>query len=1300
MKHRALSIVLAISMVLSLAALPASAVDAAPNTRSANGAEHWFYDQLRPTRENGLSENAQKIYNAMYEMYSSGHMKDGVTSYDLAPIVGQAAISSYVSKQDRTLFADFTAAKDAFDLEHPEVWYMDSSYLSFRVTHDAQGYHAWIGPGRATNYHLNGHLISDVDGKTEALERAVNEIVRGANDAVKTLSDPTEIAAAKVRYVHRQVIERISYRFEFECSSGNSDYIRTLYALVTHEGVCEAYARSMQYILTKLGVPCVLVSGMQTSDGNAEQHMWNAVQIGEKWYVVDATWDDPVKTDARGNTVKDGVDGLDGSERDTYLMVGNDVVGFNWQPAPQVSSGAMEFTYPGICSISYSDKKAVYNDKGLKVEFSSAEMEGTLAGKFTVSYNGLGAEKAASDEGVFLLIKMHMEDDDQLSFSMDQWCYAVSAIKILQDNEFFRDTDSHLEFSTPSCKYVEFALTRQKPVEYERWDQDSRLMLTYGNFSGDNSAIIAETGRLENQYSSYRAAPYVKVQTPSTTVQIATEDQHHVHIEFDDALIRPRDLGSAALEDNAKVTPQVAYYCYQQDRDGNVIPHSLEGRVNFDSDEDGVVDTVKWLYRCDDSHVHSPESCPVYGVEYDFDGSKNWSDDTTLYEFHILGLVGKTSNRLPNYWNYIVSSRSCPFAYRSQGIDWNMWGRPNLLDNPSDLDLSKLTAKGVNGSEQSLKELQEKMKIDDMNGRLMLTVEDVNAGSEKYGKMSDTLEDALDREDVDKSAIKGSSLYEINFIRLCKQTVVTDGQSVRMQVGFPKGIDPEEALSGNLIFKAYHFNRDEEGNIISVNEIPLALTPYGLVILCDSFSPFEIVALDADQASASSLTKSNNVIVATDGNGSVYVDGKKAAGEDGFIQFSRGEEHTFSIEPKQGFVVDAVSFAGKQIAVTNNSFALTYDEVVDKNDMLNVSFVPATIKAAEGGEVSVVPDMADCKHAHVRIIPAVDPTCETPGHAGGEECRDCGRVLVASTPIAALGHDYDRHGVCTVCGAKSPQLQQEEDSTPHAIRSSASSGGEVDVDETRASLGDTVNVTVSPKSGYVLEELRVTDEDGEKIPVRNRRANQYVFTMPASKVTVRAAFAPMQEAENPIVVLPYGDVPGTEWYYTSVAFVYDQGLMDGVSPTSFAPQAATTRAMLVESLYRLAGSPASGTAAFTDVPSSASYAAAVAWAADRGVVSGYGNGLFGPDDPITREQMALIFYQYAQVMGFDTLLRADLSWSDDAWNISSYALDAMRWANAQQLINGVSATSLAPKGGAVRAQTATILMNFCQNVAS
>ena len=160
--------------------------------------------------------------------------------------------------------------------------------------------------------------------------------------------------------------------------------------------------------------------------------------------------------------------------------------------------------------------------------------------------------------------------------------------------------------------------------------------------------------------------------------------------------------------------------------------------------------------------------------------------------------------------------------------------------------------------------------------------------------------------------------------------------------------------------------------------------------------------------------------------------------------------------------------------------------------------------------------------------------------------------------------------------------------------------------------------------------------------------------------------------------------------------------MAGTSASTFEPDLTTTRGMIVTILYRLEGSPNIENEIwgypFKDVDVNAYYATAVYWARMNGIVAGYSDELFGPNDTITREQMAAILYRYAQYKGYDTTGKADLSKYADAAQVGSYAVEAIRWANAEGLVSGTSDTTLTPGGSATRAQAAVILTRFCQNI--
>lgn len=265
-------------------------------------------------------------------------------------------------------------------------------------------------------------------------------------------------------------------------------------------------------------------------------------------------------------------------------------------------------------------------------------------------------------------------------------------------------------------------------------------------------------------------------------------------------------------------------------------------------------------------------------------------------------------------------------------------------------------------------------------------------------------------------------------------------------------------------------------------------------------------------------------------------------------------------------------------------------------------------------------------------------------------------------------------------------------STAYAVNVNAATNGAVAADKKTAAKGATVTVTASPSKGYVVDAVKVVDKDGKDVAVTGKDG-KYVFTMPASAVTVTGSF----KAETPApVALPFSDVKSGNWFYDAVKYAYAQGLMTGTSATTFAPNETMNRAMIVTVLYRLEKSPSvTGASKFTDVPAGQWYSDAVAWAAANKIVNGYDETTFGPMNAVTREQMAAILFRYEQVKGLENVtLEENLNRFPDQNKISAYAIPALQWAVGQKIINGNADGTLDPTGTATRAQVAQIFTNL------
>ena len=282
-----------------------------------------------------------------------------------------------------------------------------------------------------------------------------------------------------------------------------------------------------------------------------------------------------------------------------------------------------------------------------------------------------------------------------------------------------------------------------------------------------------------------------------------------------------------------------------------------------------------------------------------------------------------------------------------------------------------------------------------------------------------------------------------------------------------------------------------------------------------------------------------------------------------------------------------------------------------------------------------------------------------------------------------------------------PEPEPEPEPTPppyipptYAVTTPETPGGTVTVSPSRASSGRTVTITTQPAPGYELESLTVLDSRGNEIALTDKGDGKYTFTMPASRVTVEASFAPAP--------LPFEDVAPGAWYEEAVRYAYFHNIMEGMREMEFSPTTALTRAMAVQILYNLEGQPDLSSEnlgyPYEDVDAQAWYGNAVYWARITGVATGYGDGTFQPTDSITRQEFAQMLYNYAKYKGYDLTAAGDLSQFPDSESVADWAETAMSWANGNELINGHDDGTIDAAGIGTRAQAASILMQFDQNL--
>ena len=278
--------------------------------------------------------------------------------------------------------------------------------------------------------------------------------------------------------------------------------------------------------------------------------------------------------------------------------------------------------------------------------------------------------------------------------------------------------------------------------------------------------------------------------------------------------------------------------------------------------------------------------------------------------------------------------------------------------------------------------------------------------------------------------------------------------------------------------------------------------------------------------------------------------------------------------------------------------------------------------------------------------------------------------------------------------------------TTYAPTVSKAENGTVSVSPTSPKAGDKVTITAEPDEGYEVDTVTVKDANGKAVEVTKNADGTYTFTQPSGKVTIDATFKETKAKDTACPkdgacpLAAFTDLDPAAWYHDGVEYCLQNGLMNGVGNGKFDPNGATSRAMIVTILYRLENEPAVTAAnPFTDVAAGQWYTDAVIWASVNNIVAGYGDGRFGPDDAITREQLATILYRYAQSKGegFKGLWSFKLDFPDAA-DVSDWANEAMSWMVMNGIINGKDG-KLVPKGEASRAEAATMLQRFCAKLA-
>ena len=848
-----------------------------------------------------LDGTAKKIYNGIYEMYEQGILKTGTESFDLAKndkYVTQEQLESYM-KGNNELKVAMNAARYAFYADYPEVFYIQMQKLNLRVTKDAQNrYHANIGSGSLKNYYVEGFTNKEqVEEAITEFNDRVNQIAEEAKNI--SVEEGKELVTEQIKYIHNKIINETSYRLESDCTEGNEGFLGIPYgSLVKKQAVCEGYARALKTILDKVGINSILVQGTHQSDGAAAvPHMWNYVQIEKQ-------------TNARA--IEKVWYAVDSTLDDPFLRDSTiDTTGPDYGPGDDITEGFENTRY---CLVGTE----TMNKEHIPIETVEA------AGNYVFKYPELNVEDYGIDsvynkDGLFIKYKQdgtqteeYKSGDYYISYDGKGYEQASKDGKyIVMKSYYYEPGDDNWQVS-PWAYFL--------PDVYAGGfrDYDDHIYLTLPNSEYVEFAVTTlEPGDYKNNPK-----------------YLAYQGNESDFVAKTGKLYNPSGI--------YKARPYVKTQTPPATRMLSVGP-TYKVDVTYDDDLVFAEGVTEAGYRMESSGATGVQESEI--TNFKFDGknritfdlkfSKMYADDGANYRIYLTGLVGKNSGKEPMEI-YFGAANDISCAYRmNKAKNWEVFARPTLLENE---DLSMNDWKTKDGTPVS----------DKLKSRIALVT------TRTTQTQKETMNDLMENELPNQELIT-SETYNIS-LNVCKKYVVKTGHRLRLSLGFPAGYGPNDA---GVTFKAYHFITNDKGEVTGVEEIPCVITQYGLIVTCDSFSPFAIAVVEND---GEQISQDKTVIV-SDTEGGVITGANREEGN--IITLKENETKTLNIKADEGYEIESITVCGEVKDMTQienkeeTPITINYEDVKDGNCIVDVKFVAKTVLQAEEdkGEVIVEPEV-------------------------------------------------------------------------------------------------------------------------------------------------------------------------------------------------------------------------------------------------------------------------------------------------------------------------------------------------------
>ncbi len=925
-------------------------------------ADTYFYDNLVDAQGKEYTL-AKKFYDAIGEMHKSGDFVDGEVNYALSDILSPSQLKAYIENGDITVPKAFSAARDAYLTDHPDLFYIDFYKMTISVGRKNGAYVAYIDSGREANlYYDNGFnttkAVTDAIAKYEAKISEIVEVVTNnqENDAYSARD------AYLAREVNRYLAENIDYDYAAYENKDDPNYIAAAYintsygGLVEEKAVCGGFSTSYKVIMDRLGIPCITVNGYSNQkdengneNGASIYHMWNYVWLanptaeetaraasnGGEWYSVDVTWDS-----ASANKYRYALLNKTNEEK---IHVSDGVI----------SSSGYELKYPVLSSHNYGSNGETdglqcsldYQPTGSKDDYGNPLMT-TFA---IASYNGKGAKRLFEEDGLYLAYRA-ANYTQQNGLNWQEWIALkpfsdYGALAIDAFDYFFRDEGTEMRiYENTSVYYLQFAVFDAEPdvpthVESESHGISKDFYYTYSDDKlNESNAVYMGEMLLNKSYGTYTPPPYVQSSTPS----------HQADVDISDNM-RDRSITNKVImaEDKAFVI-EITY---------NEPLHLLNDKepigIYYKSEHPNTADYAKFypinasgaLIEIVERPKNSGDPTLIPNtIRFKFAPSLMYEHNRERYHFFFTNVasakivtrivdgkeVFEPSNKLLDSAGFTFSRLylACPARFNYDGRLWiDCCAQPTLISNS---DLSAMDFKDEDGNSTF---------SENERSQMMLVAE--KADSQTVDTMLDQISENKDIT-LKKDDIKHSETYDIS-LQICgKYPTIPDGSYVKIALGFPEGYGPEDE---GVVFKLFH-RKHIKGDEYIIEEIPCVVTQFGIVATVTSFSPYMVAVVDEKHA-----TTDKTIYASIEGKGGTL---SKADGQIRTVK--KGESYTYSITPDAGYQIYKVSLNGKDVTeqVKNNKLTLQYADLLFNNELEIQYISEAAAKRYTSNEIEKV----------------------------------------------------------------------------------------------------------------------------------------------------------------------------------------------------------------------------------------------------------------------------------------------------------------------------------------------------------